>query len=166
MIPLFTSYPPTSRALFDLLLLKEEESWFLRSPLPKVRKPSAQVMSDFSAKFSSSEAFWETDLFSPVGIYIIRVNYNLEFLGHRAKLQWHLKALVKFPIYPEDFWSNYVVIKSFSSHFYYNFLLQAWQLPTTPGHLPCDVCGEGEPPRLCWMPSLGSVACWALNLDV
>lgn len=50
-------------------------------------KPSAEVTSDFSAKFSSSEGFWETDLFSPVGIYIIRFNYNLEFLGHGAKLQ-------------------------------------------------------------------------------
>jgi hypothetical protein len=64
-----------------------EESWFLRKPQPIACEPSAEVMSHLSAKFSSSTASWKTVLFSPVGIYIIRVNYNLEFLGHGAKLQ-------------------------------------------------------------------------------
>lgn len=56
-------------------------------PRPKNHKTSAEVMSDLLVKFSSREAFYKTHLFSPVGIYIIRVNYNLEFLGHGAKLQ-------------------------------------------------------------------------------
>jgi hypothetical protein len=50
----------TSGALSYHLLVNGEESCFLRRPQPLACKPSAEVMSHLSAKFSSSTASWKT----------------------------------------------------------------------------------------------------------